>query len=97
MSSKKSDPLKSDTFAPAALLQVQPNYSSSPHISQSIGHVTSPLIAAKLLPMPGRTSVSPSTDSAQKGAAETPWQCKECGVGETETPLKRKGPDGTRV
>lgn len=26
-----------------------------------------------------------------------PWRCKECGVKASETPLKRKGPDGTRV
>jgi hypothetical protein len=36
-------------------------------------------------------------ETSSEAAILEVWRCKECGVREHETPLKRKGPDGTRV
>jgi hypothetical protein len=36
------------------------------------------------------------TEAKNLGSHST-WKCNECGVKESETPLKRKGPDGKRV
>ncbi|KAJ3272219.1 hypothetical protein HDV01_005873 [Terramyces sp. JEL0728] len=93
---QKISPIKTEIAVKNSQILTPQTYSGNEQIEMAKFHINTPSSGSNITPVSSKTPINANDNLMDHLDLNYTWKCVKCGTLEKDTPLKRKGPDGTR-